>query len=66
MNIALYLQREEGPSLVCTTTLGQFFADNIDSLSRSEFDDIEEALTNGEPYHGGGGASLEWSIHPAP
>lgn len=64
MNITIYLQREEGPSLICTTTLDQFIADNLDGLSGSEIKDIRNTLAKGERYFGGGGASPEWSLKP--
>ena len=41
------------------TTLGEFLADNLSTLP-----DIDAlvALRVGETYHGGGGASPEWSV----
>jgi hypothetical protein len=62
MNVTLYVNVGEHPSIIVSTTIGQFFADNIDVMDASEIDAIEQALTNGETYYGGGGAAPEWSL----
>ena len=62
MNITLYVNVGEHPSVIVTTTLGQFLVDNIDCFEESEIEDITNTLSSGGTYFGGGGAAPEWSL----